>query len=453
MERREIYIPKEIKEFFEIKGNSTLLVKGEAGTGKTLFSLECLKELADPKCGLYFSTRTNVEALLSQYPRISEFIPMSNIIDATLSRITLGSKEMPELFIYDSIPDFLRYLYVRVKELSEKGNVVVVLDSFDAVCDAIGIDMEKASRQLIEFVKNTNIKLVIVLETGEKSYLDYMADGVILLERIFEEGKVYRELKILKLRGVEVRAPVVPFTLHGGMFRSFNKLTLTNAFVLKEEDLFKMKDSMMEVMRRFGTDIGVTNAYSRTFGKLGKKNFIVCIEFEGKMTSGIYEMNNLIVLNYALSKRYGNIIVVEKYADEDVILKEYTTFFKGSGNLIKVVSLKSGLDNLLNAIEEFKRLKLERLVVLVPLDGLGREIDEREFLDKLLECLADQKSVLVFILDRTYNREFWTSISDFIVSYRDRYGFLLVYGKVPKTEYYGVTFDGEGKNINMLPIF
>ncbi|MCD6381250.1 MAG: hypothetical protein J7L50_02880 [Candidatus Odinarchaeota archaeon] len=453
MERRGMYIPKEIKEFFDIKGNSTLLVKGEAGTGKTLFSLECLKELADPKCGLYFSTRTNVEALLSQYPRISEFIPMTNIIDATLSRITLRSKEVPELFIYDSIPDFLRYLYVRVKELSERGKVVVVLDSFDAVCDVIGIDMEKASRQLIEFVRNTNIKLVIVLETGEKSYLDYIADGVISLERIFEEGRVYRELKILKLRGVEVRDPIVPFTLHEGMFRSFNKLTLTNAFVLREENLFRMRDSMMKVMRRFGTDIGITNAYSRTFEKLGKKNFIVCIEFEGKMASGIYEMSNLIVLNYTLSKGYGNIIVVEKYADENVLLKEYTTFFKGSDDLIKVVSLKLGLDNLFNAIKELKRLKLERLVLLIPIDVLGRGIDEREFLDTLLECLADQKSVLVFILNRTYDREFWASVSDFIVSYRDRYGFLLIYGKVPKTEYYGVIFDDESKNINVLPIF
>jgi len=448
-----MHIPKEIKEFFDIRGNSTLLVKGEAGTGKTLFSLECLKELADPKCGLYFSTRTNIEALLSQYPRISGFIPMTNIIDATLSRMALGSKEVPELFIYDSIPDFLRYLYVRVKELSEKGKVVVVLDSFDAVCDVIGIDMKKASRQLIEFVRNTNIKLIIVLETGEKSYLDYVVDGVICLERTFEEGRVYRELKILKLRGVEVRNPVVPFTLHEGMFRSFNRIALANAFILKEGDLTTLRNSMMEVLRRFGMSIGITNAYDRTFEKLGKKELIVCIEFEGKMAPGIYEMSNLIVLNYSLSKGYGTIIVAEKYADEEVLLKEYTAFFNRDDKLIKVVSLKTGLEDLLRAIEEFRKLKLEKLILLIPMSVLNSKIDEKEFLNNLLEWLAGQKSTLIFMLDRAYNKEFWTSISDFVISYKDRYGFLLIHGKIPKTGYYGVFFDEKSKKIKVLPVF
>jgi len=78
-------IPDEIVKFFSIKGNSTLLVKGKPGSGKTIFSLECLIKLAKKECGLYYSTRVDPETVVSQYPYVAEYLPPKNIIDATVT--------------------------------------------------------------------------------------------------------------------------------------------------------------------------------------------------------------------------------------------------------------------------------------------------------------------------------------------------------------------------------
>jgi len=52
-----------------------LLVKGKAGSGKTIFSLECLADLAEKGCGFYFSTRVDINTVLKQYPHIREWVP------------------------------------------------------------------------------------------------------------------------------------------------------------------------------------------------------------------------------------------------------------------------------------------------------------------------------------------------------------------------------------------
>ena len=78
-------IPNEIKEFFNVKRNNVLLVKGKPGSGKTIFSLECLINFAEKDYGFYFSTRVDPETVLTQYPQIHEYVPPQNIIDATLT--------------------------------------------------------------------------------------------------------------------------------------------------------------------------------------------------------------------------------------------------------------------------------------------------------------------------------------------------------------------------------
>ena len=50
-------IPDVIRNFFGKIGGRSLLVKGNAGTGKTTFALQMLEELANPKRSFYLSTR------------------------------------------------------------------------------------------------------------------------------------------------------------------------------------------------------------------------------------------------------------------------------------------------------------------------------------------------------------------------------------------------------------
>ena len=89
MVKNTLEMPEEILKFFSIEENRTLLVKGASGAGKTTFALKCLKLLAPPKCGIYYTTKANPKRTYSRYPWIKDILPPENIIDASKTPHTL----------------------------------------------------------------------------------------------------------------------------------------------------------------------------------------------------------------------------------------------------------------------------------------------------------------------------------------------------------------------------
>jgi len=88
-------IPPEIANFLNKIDNAVLLVKGEPGSGKTIFTLQYIANQAKRGQGIYFSTRTNAKSLYSQFPWIKENIPPENIVDATQNNITKENGSPP----------------------------------------------------------------------------------------------------------------------------------------------------------------------------------------------------------------------------------------------------------------------------------------------------------------------------------------------------------------------
>jgi KaiC/GvpD/RAD55 family RecA-like ATPase len=80
-------IPSEIKTFFRFFPGQTLLVKGNPGTGKTIFALETLKEICEEQNGLYFSTRATPDKLYEIFPWIRNVVPEKNVVNATSGKI------------------------------------------------------------------------------------------------------------------------------------------------------------------------------------------------------------------------------------------------------------------------------------------------------------------------------------------------------------------------------
>lgn len=76
-------IPEEILKFSSLKENQILLVKGAPGAGKTTFALKCLKILANPGCGIYYTAKITTEKIYSRYPWIKDTLTPENIVDAT----------------------------------------------------------------------------------------------------------------------------------------------------------------------------------------------------------------------------------------------------------------------------------------------------------------------------------------------------------------------------------
>lgn len=216
-----ITIPEEIMNFLGKKGGQTLLIKGRAGSGKTILSLSLIK--ACKNNGIYLSTRVRPDDLYRDCPWIKDQLSKSNIVDATnplKERIAVQERDFSEVIKYGSKEDFLVALYERVAQLAHP---VVVIDSWDAVISNLHTSEERMEKAIIELCKETQTNLILVGEHPEETKLDYLMDGVIALERTRIDDRRLRVIHLVKLRGVEIHQPQYVFTLEDGMFRSFGR--------------------------------------------------------------------------------------------------------------------------------------------------------------------------------------------------------------------------------------
>ena len=230
-----MHIPKEIKDFFGIEEGQALLIKGLPGTGKTTLALEILNTLCEKKNGVYISTRVDPQRLYATTPWISDIIPPKNVINATQNRLLKSLKGASrELSEYDAVLDFFRVFF---DEAEEMDNPMIVIDSWDAVLNYTAHFIEDTQhsfeQNMCEFARDTGIHLILVSEFADIMPLDYIVDGVVTMEQFKLMGssgtespngmrtRYARQIRLDKLRGVEIRQKTYTTTLHGGRFRYF----------------------------------------------------------------------------------------------------------------------------------------------------------------------------------------------------------------------------------------
>ncbi len=222
-------VPSEILRFLENAGGHSLIVRGNAGTGKTTFVLQVAEELKDRQRAHYLSARVSDSSLLRQFPWLGERLIVRE--EAGTRRrsgfgrlkgmgsgdLVVPRKEMT-VSIGKTMPD-LENLY----DLVEKGGerVLVIIDSIDALADRY----ELQCRDLLialqrDLVEGQGANLIFVLENNDQM-LDYLGDGVVECSRVEHERRLVREMDLMKLRGVEVQQPLYLFSLKGGKFRCF----------------------------------------------------------------------------------------------------------------------------------------------------------------------------------------------------------------------------------------
>jgi KaiC/GvpD/RAD55 family RecA-like ATPase len=219
-----IRIPAEIANFLKQEGSQRLLVKGDAGTGKTIFVLSLLKYLARYSQGVYVSTRVNAEDIYRYTPWVRASIQKDNIIDATNPEGTLLSMESE--LRYNSAGDFVKIIADKCRLLNvlDMKYGCVIIDSWESLVANIpyskGDTEIQLERILIDLSREMKVNLILTVETTSTTRLDYVADGVLLMEKsILHENRV-RTLGLRKLRGVKISNPVYPFTLDGGKFQT-----------------------------------------------------------------------------------------------------------------------------------------------------------------------------------------------------------------------------------------
>lgn len=225
-------VPTEIVRFLESPGGHSLIVRGDAGTGKTTFVLQVAEEFRDRQKAYYLSTRVSDSSLIRQFPwladrlvvgpgkssrRRSGFCRLKGIRSEDL---VVAQREMT-VSIGRTMPD-LEELYDVVEKSEER--VLVIIDSIDALADRYDLKCRELMVALQrDLVEGMGANLLFVLESNDHM-LDYLGDGVVECGRIERDRRSVREMEIMKLRGVEVQQPYYLFTLKDGRFRCFGAI-------------------------------------------------------------------------------------------------------------------------------------------------------------------------------------------------------------------------------------
>jgi len=225
-------LPSEIVQFLSNPGGHSLIVRGNAGTGKTTFALQVAEEFKDLQDSHYMSTRVSDSSLIQHFPWLeSRLVKRDDRTSSKRQRSGLGhlkgigSGEMLSprrdmtVTIGRTMPDLDR-LYEMV-EKKEGSRQLFIMDSIDALADRYELScrdlMVALQRDLVE---GQGINLVFVLESNDHM-LDYLGDGVVQFSRMEHDRRLVREMDLMKLRGCEVHQPLYLFSLKGGRFRCF----------------------------------------------------------------------------------------------------------------------------------------------------------------------------------------------------------------------------------------
>jgi hypothetical protein len=227
----EMSIPGEIRDFFQIEKGQTLLIKGLPGTGKTTLALEIMNSLCEDRNGMYISTRVDPRRLYAINPWIKEVLRPKNVVNATQTKLLESLKGMgKDLSNYYAVLDFFKVFF---DETEEMDNPMIIIDSWDAVLNytahLIGESQHSFEQNICEFARDLDTHLIFVSEFANVMPLDYIVDGVVTMEQFRLPGyakgsmrtRYVRQIKLDKLRGVEIGQKTYTVTLHDGRFRFF----------------------------------------------------------------------------------------------------------------------------------------------------------------------------------------------------------------------------------------
>jgi hypothetical protein len=180
---------------------------------------------------MYISTRIDPKRLYATHPWVKEVVPPRNVINATQGKLLESLKGISkDLTNYYAVLDFFKVFF---DEAEEMDNPMIIIDSWDAVLNYtsqfIGNAQHSFEQNICEFARDLDTHLIFVSEFANVMPLDYIVDGVVTMEQFrlpsYAEGSMrtryVRQIRLDKLRGVEIRQKTYTATLHKGRFSCF----------------------------------------------------------------------------------------------------------------------------------------------------------------------------------------------------------------------------------------
>lgn len=212
------HIPSELMEFVK-RDTYSLLIKGNAGTGKTTLALTILKALNIREDFQYISTRISPSQMYQYYPWLEQFF---------------GTGKKPQASdVIESDDDVLTFVDARLDEpvslferltnqLMDNKSPMIVIDSWDT----IGYFMDREAlmnnaRVLQTWRERAKAKMIFISEDPSGATFDFLADGIVDLHLRHHNDRLLREIFISKLRGVRINRPSYVYTLDNSIFHSY----------------------------------------------------------------------------------------------------------------------------------------------------------------------------------------------------------------------------------------
>ncbi|MGD0951578.1 MAG: gas vesicle protein GvpD P-loop domain-containing protein [Methanotrichaceae archaeon] len=452
-------IPKEIKNFFGIEEGQALLIKGLPGTGKTTLALEIINTLCEKKNGVYISTRIDPQRLYATNPWISDIIPPKNVINATQNRLLESLKGATrELSEYDAVLDFFRVFF---DEAEEMDNPMIVIDSWDAVLNYTSHFIEDTQhsfeQNMCEFARDTGIHLILVSEFADTMPLDYIVDGVVTMEQFKLMGssgtdspnsmrtRHARQIRLNKLRGVEIRQKTYTTTLHGGRFSYFEPYrehqdARIASDVVRVPDPGESRISTgipdLDILTG-GLKYGSCNVIEIDHG-VGKRYYQILTALASNALKNGRGVFILPSIGYQLSSRDifvpTNVVISQPGEDED--LEEWGK-------------------ELLEKWDGLRERTGKPILNIIGMDAMEFAFGYKQLLNmanRMIRKWKETNDVNVFVVktgQESINMAIHTADTYFLVN--ELNGGLCLYGIIPRTEPYYLLFENQNK-ISLTPI-
>jgi hypothetical protein len=210
-------LPPELLKFLD-RHTYSLLVKGEAATGKTILALSILKEVNATNNYLYLSTRVSPAQLFEDHPWLSGFAEVETQHAAN------GDKEPPEpeRFVDARLDEPVPFFERITNELMDARSPTIIVDAWDPIGTMMGDDASLSNAKVLQtWRERADAKIVVLIEDSSDSKFDSLFDGVVSLDRYYDDGRIIRMIQLSKLSGVKINRPSCIFTLDSGVFQSF----------------------------------------------------------------------------------------------------------------------------------------------------------------------------------------------------------------------------------------